>query len=287
MTFVTLSDAEFADSYETWTTYWNQCRITEIHHKYSDCSDEMNPYQVHWREIPEDEDISIPHPEISVQMMTAAVSTNRMNALIDHLDEGSLWKTKEGIEKSTATYHGRLLAKEKDFEDYLNYKKTDDLKVEIVNETKPITWESIKNASTEELFQTKLEIFESSPVQDTNKKEYRANIRKATSIIEAMYWYYLIVNNKTEGDIKPVETLPEDISILLSEDIPSESIFKYKLQIFEREEVQNSKNKKARAEIRKSTNLIELFAAYTKLVASDKPLLYKKPLPNFDFVEKE
>ena len=48
MTFVTLSDAEFADSYETWTTYWNQCRITEMRHKYSDFSDEMNPYQVRW-----------------------------------------------------------------------------------------------------------------------------------------------------------------------------------------------------------------------------------------------
>ena len=269
MTFVTLSDAEFADSYETWTTYWNQCRITEIHHKYSDCSDEMNPYQVRWREIPEDEDISIPHPEISIQMMTAAVSTNRMNALIDRLDDNSLWKTKEGIEKSTAIYHGRILAKEKDFEDYLEYKLNGDLKVEIINETKPITWDSIINASTEELFQTKLEIFESSPVQETDKKEYRGNIRKATSIIEAMFWYYLIVNDSVDASDFIGGELPENIDMLL-EDIPSDAILKYKLQIFERENVQNSKNKKARAEIRKSTNLVELFSSYAKLVASEE-----------------
>jgi hypothetical protein len=269
MTFVTLSDAEFADSHETWTTYWNQCRITEIHHKYSDCSDEMNPYQVHWREIPEDEDISIPHPEISVQMMTAAVSTNRMNALIDHLDDDSLWKTKEGIEKSTATYHGRIMAKEKDFEEYLEYKKTGDLKIEIIDGTKPITWESIRNATTEELFQTKLEIFESPSVQETEKKEYRSNIRKATSIVEAMYWYYLIVNDSVDASVSTEDKLPENIDILL-EDIPPDAFFKYKLQIFEKENVQNNKNKKARAEIRKATNLVELFVAYAELVALEE-----------------
>jgi hypothetical protein len=265
MTFVTLSDAEFADSYETWTTYWNQCRITEIHHKYSDFSDEMNPYQVRWREIPEDEDISIPHPEISVQMMTAAVSTNRMNALIDRLDDDSQWKTKEGIEKSTARYHDGLMQIEKDFEDYLEYKKNNDLETETIDETKPITWESIKNASTEELFQTKLEIFESPSVQETENQKYRGNIRKASSIVEAMYWYHLIVN-----DWESIGTdIPENINMLI-EDIHSDAILKYKLQIFEREEVKYSKNKKARAEIRKSTNLVELFSSYAKLIASEE-----------------
>ena len=265
MTFVTLSDAEFADSYETWTTYWNQCRITEIHHKYSDFSDEMNPYQVRWREIPEDEDISIPHPEISVQMMTAAVSTNRMNALIDRLDDDSPWKTKAKIAKETGIYHNNMMRREKDFEDYLEEKKNNDLETETIDETKPITWESIKNASTEELFQTKLEIFESPSVQETENQKYRGNIRKASSIVEAMYWYHLIVN-----DWESIGTdIPENINMLI-EDIHSDAILKYKLQIFEREEVKYSKNKKARAEIRKSTNLVELFSSYAKLVASDE-----------------
>jgi len=265
MTFVTLSDAEFADSYETWTTYWNQCRITEMHHKYSDFSDEMNPYQVRWREIPEDEDINIPHPEISVQMMTAAVSTNRMNALIDRLDDDSQWKTKEGIEKSTARYHDGLMQREKDFEDYLEYKKNNDIETETIDQTKPITWESIKNASTEELFQTKLEIFESPSVQETENQKYRGNIRKASSIVEAMYWYHLIVN-----DWESIGTdIPENINMLI-EDIHSDAILKYKLQIFERENVKYSENKKAKAEIRKSTNLVELFSSYAKLIASEE-----------------
>ena len=265
MAFVTLSDAEFADSYETWTTYWNQCRITQILHKYSDFSDEMNPYQVRWREIPEDEDINIPHPEISIQSMTAAVSTNRMNALIDRLDDDSPWKTKAKIAKETGIYHNNLMRREKDFEDYLEEKKNNDLETKTIDKTKPITWDSIKNASTEELFQTKLEIFESPAVQETENQKYRGNIRKASSIVEAMYWYHLIVNNwESIGT-----DIPENIDMLI-EDIHSDAILKYKLQIFEREEVKYSKNKKAKAEIRKSTNLVELFSSYAKLIASEE-----------------
>jgi len=265
MTFVTLSDAEFADSYETWTTYWNQCRITEMHHKYSDFSDEMNPYQVRWREIPEDEDINIPHPEISVQMMTAPVSTNRMNALIDRLDDDSPWKTKAKIAKETRIYHNNMMQLEKDFEDYLKYKKTDDFETKTIDETKPITWDSIINASTEELFQTKLEIFESPQVQESENKEYRSNIRKASSIVEAMYWYHLIVNNwESIGT-----DIPENIDMLI-EDIHSDAILKYKLQIFERENVKYSENKNARSKIRKAKNLVELFSSYAKLIASEE-----------------
>ena len=45
---------------------------------------------------------------------------------------------------------------------------------------------------------------------------------------------------------------------------------KWKLQLFEKEDVQNSKNKKARSQIRKATNLVELFAAYAELGEEDK-----------------
>ncbi len=81
-----------------------------------------------------------------------------------------------------------------------------------------------------------------------------------------MYWYYLIVNNVQDYDeqASPEGKLPEDISILL-EDVPSELIFKWKLQIFEQENVQNSENKKARSKIRKSTNLLELLMAYDEI----------------------
>ena len=51
--------------------------------------------------------------------------------------------------------------------------------------------------------------------------------------------------------------IPEDINTLLDDNISSEAVFKWKLQIFEREDVQNSENKKARAKIRKATTLVE------------------------------
>jgi hypothetical protein len=169
-------------------------------------------------------------------------------AVIGALPDEHNHKTIEGIQKATADHHDQMMQRERDFEEYLEYKRNGDLKVETVDETKPITWESIRTATTEELFQTKLEIFESPPVQETDKKEYRSSIRKATSIIEAMYWYYLIVNDvesskSSESSESPVEKIPEDINLLLG-GVASESIFKWKLQIFEREEVQNSENKK-------------------------------------------
>ncbi len=79
-----------------------------------------------------------------------------------------------------------------------------------------------------------------------------------------MYWYYLIVNDIKESSGPTEEKLPENIDLLL-EDVSSDTIFKWKLQIFEKEHVQNSKDKKARAEIRKATNLVELFSAYSKI----------------------
>ena len=87
-----------------------------------------------------------------------------------------------------------------------------------------MTFEGIRNASVEELFQTKLEIFESPPVQETDKKEYRANIRKSESIIEAIYWYYLISNDQETTDQQAnntIDSLLEDSttkSIVLSDD---------------------------------------------------------------------
>ena len=111
------------------------------------------------------------------------------------------------------------------------------------------------------MFQTKLEIFESPPVQESNKKDLRSKIRKAESIIEAMYYYYVIVNDLDQNE---TTGLPEHIDDFITE-IPSEQIFKYKLQIFEKEDVQESDNKEARSKIRKAETLSEIFSAYNEI----------------------
>jgi len=261
-------------NYETWLNYWKQCRVCSMWHKRPDYTGEDNPVVIRWREIPEDEDISIPHPDIAVQQMATPLETFCFKAARESLPDEHICKTIEGLQKNTADYHDSMMLREKDFDEYLEYKRNGDLKVETIDETKPITWESIRTATTEELFQTKLEIFESPPVQESENKEYRSAIRKATSIIEAMYWYYLIVNadkpsmfSTTVREPPPPGTLSAvpNMNLLLG-DIPSELLFKWKLQIFEREEVQNSENKKARSRLRKATGLVELFAAYSELV---------------------
>ena len=258
-----LEQAYFASDYETWMSYWKQCRVSSVYYKTPNYEEPDNPIQIRFREIPEGEDINVPHATIEVQVIESQKETFCVRALLDALPKDSVYKTWTLIEKHSSSYHDTIAKRDKDFNEWLEYKRNGNLKVETIDDTKPITWESIRNASTEELFQTKLEIFESDAVQKTDKKEYRSAIRKSSSIIEAMYWYYLIVNN-VESSETPVEKIPEDIDALLN-DIPSESIFKWKLQIFEREEVQNSENKKARSKIRKATNLVEIFSAYAEL----------------------
>ena len=250
-------------NYETWLNYWKQCRVSSMWHKRPDYTAEDNPVVIRWREIPEDEDITKPHPDIAVQQMLTPLETLCFKAVRESLPDEHMCKTTEGLQKATADYHDSMMQREKDFEEYLEYKRNGNLKVETIDETQPITWESIRSASTEELFQTKLEIFESPPVQESENKEYRSNIRKSTSIIEAMYWYYLIVN-----DVKSTvseEKVPENIDTLL-DDLSTEAIFKWKLQIFEKESVQNSENKEARSKIRKANNLVELISAYAEIV---------------------
>ena len=258
-----LENTYFASDYETWMSYWKQARVSSVYYKTPNFEDPDNPLQIRFREIPDGEDVDKPHPTIEVQIIETQKETFCVRALLDALPDDSVYKTFSLIEKHSSNYHATIAKREHDFEEWLEYKRNGNLKVETINETKPITWESIRNASTEELFQTKLEIFESPPVQETEKKEYRSAIRKADTIIEAMYWYYLIVND-IEPSESTVEKIPEDINPLL-DDVPVESIFKWKLQIFEREEVQNSENKKARSKIRKATNLLELFSAYAEL----------------------
>jgi len=260
----TLDESYHASDHKTWTAYWKQCRILNIWHKYPDYTDEFNPLWIRYREIPEGEDVTESHPEIPVTQIEAPLNTECYRALIDSLPKNHLLKSREGIEKATAAWHNAVIKQEKDFEEYLEYKKQGDLRIETIDDTKPISWESIMNASTEELFQTKLQIFESDPVQECENKEYRSNIRKATSIIEAMYWYFLIVSGEAPKDDDTKVIIPEDVNVLI-EDIPTESIFKWKLQIFERADVQNSENKKARSKIRKANNLVDLFSAYAEL----------------------
>ena len=265
---ITQAEAFHASDEDTWLEYWSRCRVNTIVHKFPDYTAEDNPVLVRYREIPDGENVEEPHPDIAVKQIETPLDTYCFISLLKALPDDHRNKTMEGIHKQTADFHEAMGLKEREFEEFLQYKKDGNLKVETIDDTQPISWESIRNASTEELFQTKLEIFESPPVQESDKKEFRSNIRKASSIIEAMYWYYLIVND-IDGSDGSEEKVPENIDALL-DDLPSEAIFKWKLQLFEKEDVQNSKNKKARSKIRKATNLVELFAAYAELSEEDK-----------------
>ena len=210
----TLAEANIASDYETWASYWSQCRITLCVYEFPIEDTSMdNPLIVRWREIPEGENVDEPHPEIEVQQLVAPMGTECIRALLDVMPDDHPYKTVEGIEKASMSWHEDQLQRVKDFEEYLEYRANGNIKVETIDETQPITWESIRNASTEELFQTKLEIFESPPVQECENKDWRQNVRKSESIIEAMYWYYKIVNNEVDESEEGEEKIPDNIDI--------------------------------------------------------------------------
>ena len=143
-----LDQAIHAATHEKWLSYWKRCRIQSIWHKFPDYSDEYNPLWIRWREIPEGEDVTVKHPEIEIQQMETPLNTECYRALMKSLPKGSDWGTKEAIDKATQYYHENQLKKEKEFEEFVEYKKNGNLKIETIDETKPISWESIRDAST-------------------------------------------------------------------------------------------------------------------------------------------
>ena len=253
---ITFETANSISNKETWLTFWPQCRILQVNWMFPEPEEEGNKIHIRWvydpekiEDWPEDETPVIQHVDFHKE-------TEGIRAFQEIFPE----MTDEEIERLSFEYHEAMIQRQRDYEEYVEYKANGNLKVEIIDQTKPISWNSIRDASTEELFQTKLEIFESPPVQETDKKEYRANIRKAESIIEAMYWYYLIVSGEEDSSAKTVH-----IDNYLNP-VENEDLFKLKLQIFEREEVQNSENKEARSKIRKSNTLMEMLIAYNELI---------------------
>ena len=63
------------------------------------------------------------------------------------------------IEQATQSFYEALVKEQQDLEDYLKYKENGNIEVQIIDKSTPMTFEGIRNASVEELFQTKLEIF--------------------------------------------------------------------------------------------------------------------------------
>ena len=54
------------------------------------------------------------------------------------------------------------------------------------------------------------------------------------------------------------------------EDLATEDLFKLKLEIFEKEEVQNSEDRELRSAIRKSKNAIELIYNYHLIIKDEE-----------------
>ena len=120
-------------------------------------------------------------------------------------------------------------------------------------------WELLSEATTEDLFKFKLDIFEQEVVQNSENKELRSKIRKAKSISEVCMYFQMLLNDDGTEQQKP--SLLEVIQQSTPEDL-----FKLKLEIFETEAVQNSENRDLRSKIRKSESVTSVFSAYDAIL---------------------
>jgi len=237
-----------------WTAYWKRCRLLVLRYDRDSIDDPDNLVVIRYKDT----------KKRGKEIPGKTFKCRKQSICLQGLREVYPNQTDALIEQATVDFFTAQAKMQADFEDYQKYKENGNIEVQIIDKSTPMTFEGIRNASVEELFQTKLEIFESPPVQETDKKEYRANIRKSQSIIEAIYWYYLISDDGQLTDDSTNETIDD----LLSKN--SEKLFKYKLQLFEREDVQNSENKEARSKIRKATTLIDMLVAYNEILNETK-----------------
>lgn len=251
---MTYEQALKSNSLEDWTSYWKRCRLVIIRYDQDLLDDPDNLLVIRYKDT----------MKRGAEIPVLEYRCRKESICFQGLRQVYPNQTDALIEQATQSYYEALVKDQQDLEDYLKYKENGNIEVQIIDKSTPMTFEGIRNASVEELFQTKLEIFESPPVQETDKKEYRANIRKSESIIEAIYWYYLISNDQETTDQQANNT----IDSLLGTD--SETLFKYKLEIFEREDVQNSENKEARSKIRKATTLLDMLIAYNEILNETK-----------------
>lgn len=253
MATMTFEQALASNSLEDWERYWKRCRLVYIRYDRNEMDDPDNLLIIRYKDT---KNRGAEIPALMYKVRKESIAFQGLRKVFPN-------QTDDLIEQATADYFEAFDKQQKDFEDYLKYKENGNLEVQVIDQSTPLTFEGIRTATVEELFQTKLEIFESPPVQETDQKEYRANIRKSQSIIEAIYWYYLIAN-----DVKAAETGGGDIENLL--EMNSEKLFKYKLQLFEREEVQNSENKEARSKIRKAVDLVDMLVGYNEILKETK-----------------
>ena len=101
---ITLAEAFHASDLETWTTYWSRCRINTIVYKFPDYSAEDNPVLIRYREIPDDENVEEPHPDVEVKQVETPTTEFRGQS---HRQQ-SRWRRRPRLDNQgalTASWH--------------------------------------------------------------------------------------------------------------------------------------------------------------------------------------
>lgn len=89
-------------------------------------------------------------------------------------------------------YHNKII-KQLQSDEYILHPKNQAHELLVLDNEKIL--EQLEKVTPDHLFALKIAMFEKECVQESENRELRANIRKATSAIEALHYYYLIAQD--------------------------------------------------------------------------------------------
>lgn len=164
---------------------------------------------------------------------------------------------------------------ETDFRQFIQYKKEGKIVIEKNDKSdSELSIKKLNEITTENLFKIKLEIFEKDEIQNLENKNLRSLLRKSKNIYELLFYYYLTENSELYDKINDVNEDAKEIdpnNILNSiENLNAENLFKLKLQLFEKEIIQNTDDRVARSNLRKSATGLELLSNYYNIIKNQQ-----------------
>lgn len=119
--------------------------------------------------------------------------------------------------------------------------------------------EIVRNDVPSDLKNKAIEMYGLEGIMNNTRERFEAAVKFAKEVEE-----YIESKNNNEDEIG------KSFNLNTLEELSTEDLFKLKLEIFEKEEVQNSENRELRSAIRKSKDAIELIYNYYLIIKDEE-----------------
>ena len=127
-------------------------------------------------------------------------------------------------------------------------------------ENRTLNREIVRSDVPSDLYNKAIEIYTLEGIMRNTYERFEATVKFARNVEE-------YIESKYNEDKMIIE---KSFNLNTLEELSTEDLFKLKLEIFEKEEVQNSENRELRSAIRKSKNAIELIYNYYLIIKDEE-----------------